>query len=457
MIMLALVLNSVRHRLAAFLACWLSLFLGGIILMTFSSLLETALAPEVDAASRDTLATLAGVVGGWGLIIVLFAVVSTLTLLVRQRSDEMALLKCLGAHPRQVVGMIVGETALVAAAASLAAVPFAMLAGGLFFRLLQDSGQVTSGIAHSFGPIAILLGVGLNLVGATSASWLAAWRAARLDARQAMVEGALENPAMTRAASVAGRIFLAVGICSAAVTAAVFHGKGMNAMTTSGQAIVWSAIGLAIFGAPAIRTAAALLARPLPALAGVVGELAMLNLHVRTAQMARVLTPIIMFTSMATGTLYIQAIENSAPPAAATAAELRDRATVETLNFVSVAMIVVFAAVMLINTVVAATAHRMQEFGQYRLAGSTSSQVLGMVGAEALVLASAGVVLGSVATLLGVVPYSFARTGSALPDVTGGIYVGIVTVAVTLTVATSLAVTGRLIRVPAVDATGHAS
>lgn len=454
MTMCALALHSVRHRVSAFLASWLSLFLGGAMLMTFSSLFDTAIRPGVDASSRQTLAILAGVVGGWGLVIVLFAVVSTLTLSVRQRSKEMALLKCVGATPRQVGWMIVGETGVIAVVASLIAVPFAVLAGGQFLRLLQDTGQVNAGVAHTFGLLAILLGAGLNLIAATLASWLAAHRAATLDPRQAMVEAVTEDGAMSRTRSVAGWTFLAIGFGSAVVTATVFYGKGIDAMTTSGQAIVWSAVGLAVFAPAAVRAVAAAMTRPLRGVAGVIGELAVLNLHTRTAQMARVLAPIIMFTSMATGTLYIQAIENSAPLAAATAADLRDQEAVETLNYVSVAMIVVFAAIMLINTVIASTAHRSPEFGQYRLAGSTPSQVLGMVGAEAVVLSSAGVLLGSIASLLGVVPYSLARTGSPLPDVTSGIYLGIVTAAVTVTLAVSLVVAARLIRIPAVEAVG---
>ena len=47
--------------------------------------------------SRKTLITIASVVGGWGLILVVFAVASTLTLSVRQRGAEMALLKNVGA------------------------------------------------------------------------------------------------------------------------------------------------------------------------------------------------------------------------------------------------------------------------------------------------------------------------------------------------------------------------
>ncbi|MFC9253815.1 FtsX-like permease family protein [Amycolatopsis thailandensis] len=54
---------------------------------------------------------MASVVGGWGMVIVLFATLSTLSLLIRQRAPELALLKGAGATPSQIGRMIVGEAA----------------------------------------------------------------------------------------------------------------------------------------------------------------------------------------------------------------------------------------------------------------------------------------------------------------------------------------------------------
>src|SRR5262249_35835571 len=140
--MFALALRSLRRRAGAFTATFLAIFLGATILMAFASLLDTSLGEGVSSANRETLVTMANVVGGWGLLIVIFAVASTLTLSVRQRGTELALLKSIGATPAQIRRMIVGEAAVVAVIAAASAIPLAILAGHGLFAMLVHTHQL---------------------------------------------------------------------------------------------------------------------------------------------------------------------------------------------------------------------------------------------------------------------------------------------------------------------------
>ncbi|MEK8144423.1 FtsX-like permease family protein [Streptomyces sp. M10(2022)] len=51
----------------------------------------------------------ASVVGGYGSLLVFFAIASTLTVNVRQRGEEIHLLRCTGATPAQIRRMVVGR------------------------------------------------------------------------------------------------------------------------------------------------------------------------------------------------------------------------------------------------------------------------------------------------------------------------------------------------------------
>jgi putative ABC transport system permease protein len=115
-------------------------------------------------------------------------------------------------------------------------------------------------------------------------------------------------------------------------------------------------------------------------------------------------------------------------------------------------MIALFACIMLINTLVAATAYRNREFAQQRLIGATPHQVLGLVSVEGIVLAATGVLFGTIASIVTVVPYSIARTHKILPDTTIGIYLGVVTVAAAVTLAATVGTARRTLRFPAVEA-----
>jgi hypothetical protein len=452
MSMLGIALLSLRSRSGSFAASFLTLLLGATIVMTFASMLDTSTGSGVDPATEETLITMASVVGAWGTIIVAFAVASTLTQAARQRGAELALLKSIGATPAQLRRMIAGEAAAMAIAAVALAIAPAMLTGRLLLELLEDSGQVADGVSYGFGGFALTIGLGTSLVAATIAALVAARRTTRATATEALVAASTGDTRIGWKRALAGAVFLVSGLSNAVVTATVFHGKGVDAMQTGGQASILVAIGLALLAPVLVGRLTRRIAAPLERRSGVSGYLMSQNVRRRGAELATTLMPIILFTGIATGTLYMQSIENGAGPAPGatiTAAEAKD---VETLNFVVVGMIALFAAVMLINTLLAATIARRREFGQSRLAGLTRDEVLRMVALESVTLVSTGVVLGTIASLFTIVPYSIARTSSVVPESTPLIYIGIVIAAAALTLAATVGAARRVTEAPAVEA-----
>src|SRR3954471_231081 len=144
--MFVLAMRSIRQRPGRFVATLLSAFLGAAIIMMFNSLQDTAGQPGVDAVSHDTLSTSASVVGGYGSLLVFFAVASTLTVNVRQRTAELELLRCSGATPAQIKRMVVGEAVAVALTGAVLAIGPAMLGGRALLNAFQDSGQVAGSV-----------------------------------------------------------------------------------------------------------------------------------------------------------------------------------------------------------------------------------------------------------------------------------------------------------------------
>jgi putative ABC transport system permease protein len=449
--MVALAFHSLRTRVSGFAAGFVAVFLGAAILMAFASMLDTRSADASDEVSRNTLLIVSVVVGGWGLLIVAFGIASTLALSVRQRGRELALLKSIGATPGQVRRLVVGETALLSLAAATLAVPVAVLLGWILLALLKSTGQVADGVGYSFGPIALVMGLGITFLAATVAALVTARRAAARRPPATQLAAAMDEPRLSRKRVIFAAVFLFIALNTAINTVVLFDGKGIDAMQTAGQGSICAAIGFALLAPLLVRRIASRIARRFER-AGVGGYLAALNVDRRTQQMASALMPIILFTGIALGTLYMQSIENGAP-AGSSGETVAGAKNIETLNFVIVGMIAVFAAIMLVNTLVAATTFRRQEFAQLRLAGSTPAQVLRMVTLESLVLLVTGVLLGSLAATFTVVPYSVARTHSILPLDSGiANYLGIVGAAVLLTLAATVGAARRAMHAPAVEA-----
>ncbi|MBO2448809.1 hypothetical protein J4573_17025 [Actinomadura barringtoniae] len=75
-----------------------------------------------------------------------------------------------------------------------------------------------------------------------------------------------------------------------------------------------------------------------------------------------------------------------------------------------------------------------------------------MVAGEAPVLAATGVLAGTLASLVTIIPFSIARSGSPIPHGNVLLYLAVVTIAAVLALATSLTAARRTLRTPAIDA-----
>lgn len=104
------------------------------------------------------------------------------------------------------------------------------------------------------------------------------------------------------------------------------------------------------------------------------------------------------------------------------------------VNYLVVGLLLVYAAISMVNTLVMATAHRRREFGLQRLTGSTRGQVMRMMTVEALMVAIIGSVLGILVAASMLVPFSAAVSDSFLPSGPFWIFPAILGLAVVLTV-----------------------
>ncbi|MGW8634488.1 FtsX-like permease family protein [Streptomyces sp. NPDC055793] len=431
--MLALALRSIRQRPGRFLATLLSAFLGAAVVMTFNSMHDTAGQDGVDAVSSETLGTAAGVVGGYGTLLVFFAVASTLTVNVRQRTAELELLRCSGATPAQIKRMVVGEAVAVALAGAVLAAGPAMLGGRALLEMFQDSGQVAHSVDYSFGPIALISGVDITLLAAAGAAFLAVRRVTRGSRERAGAKRFLAYAALVTGVAGAGSTFL-------------FSATDEMLMAPPAYGAILLSVGLALLSPGLLR---GVLDR-LP-LSGPSGWLAVRNLRERSEHLAGILVSLILFTAVSTATLTMQAVESDAVAASGLVKSV-DAKNLETLNLTVVGIIAVFVCVMLVNSLYAATTYRSREFGQQRLAGATPGQVLRVVAAEGVVLTLTGVFFGTVAALAGVVPFTVVRTDAVLPDQFLGVWLAMASVSAAVTLGTSVGTARRVLRTPAVGA-----
>lgn len=108
------------------------------------------------------------------------------------------------------------------------------------------------------------------------------------------------------------------------------------------------------------------------------------------------------------------------------------------INYLLVGMLIAYTAVSIVNTLASSTVRRRREFGLQRLTGSTRGQVLRMLTTEGILVALAGIVLGTLVALGTLLPFASAVSTSALPSGPIWIYLVIITIAFALTMLSTL-------------------
>ncbi len=441
MIALSLAAGSLRSRWAGFAATAITVFLGAVVLTAFASLIDTAADAGVSGADRTALLTVAGAAGGWSLVIVVFGVASTMALSLRQRHREIALLTAVGAVPGQIARMLVFEAAALALVASIAAIGPAVPVGTAVLAALRGADQVSAGTEHTIGPVALVAGPAVTVLAAVAAAAVTALRAGRISAVDALDRAETDGARIGAARRWAGIGLLVVGLSCAATVAALPADTGFLAVSLAGQASIAAAIGAALLSPPILRATAGALARPATAIFGAAGELATSHVRGRTDQTAAVTMPVLICTALATVSLYTLKIQDLAAAADGLAIDPDDEG-VQALTLIIVGLIAAFAAIVVVDNVVAAMIGRRTEFTLTRRIGATRGQLVTATMAESVLAVAVGLVLGGAAATVGIVGFAYGRTGSVIvePGPGAALIVGGAVTALALT-ATALAAT----------------
>ncbi|GAA3398906.1 ABC transporter permease [Cryptosporangium minutisporangium] len=257
--------------------------------------------PDI-GSTRSFLSELSLAFGGSMVLVIMVVVASTLALSVRQRLRELALLRAIGATPKQVLGMIAAETMVVGAlGAVLGVIPgigLSFLIRETFARL----GAVPADFALSISPLPLLVAVVLCLIGARLGGWIAARRAAKLKPVDALGEAALEPPKLGWFRVTVGVLLIPAALAMALVLPLRLPGEG--AVESAAFSAFLLVLAVALLGPRLLGGAVTVLGPWLNRRSGVSGFLASANAHANSRRLAAATTPLIMGITLAAGQLF---------------------------------------------------------------------------------------------------------------------------------------------------------
>jgi putative ABC transport system permease protein len=213
------------------------------------------------------------VFAGVALFVGSFTIFNTFSILVAQRTRELALLRAVGASRRQVLASVLGEAALVGLAGGLAGLVAGLAIAAGLRALLSGFGLEVPGGGLRPGPAAALAGLALGLLVTTASATLPAVRATRVPPVAALSDVAAGSPPGRAGPRYgAGAALSLLGV--AAILAGLFAGAGAAAV---GAGAVATILGITMLSSLVTGPLAWAVGAPLARLAGVRGELARQN------------------------------------------------------------------------------------------------------------------------------------------------------------------------------------
>ncbi|MGQ0804883.1 MAG: ABC transporter permease [Actinomycetota bacterium] len=214
------------------------------------------------------------VFAGVALLVGAFMIFNTFSIVVAQRTREMALLRAVGAGQRQVLGSVVGEALVLGLVASLVG----LLAGiglsvGLKAAMAGFGFEVPSAgvvLKSRSTIVALVVGTGITVI----AALIPAWKASRVPPVAAIRDVAIETGRGLRARLIAGGALTVVGATGLAVGLFTDVDRRIYVLALGALLLF---IGITALGPAFARPLSRVIGAPLPKLRGLTGQLAREN------------------------------------------------------------------------------------------------------------------------------------------------------------------------------------
>ncbi|MFD7940843.1 FtsX-like permease family protein [Streptomyces sp. NPDC059755] len=261
----------------------------GLLTVTGADRGDTA-APGA-GASRSLLVLLAGSLSGIVLLITGFVMASALAVSIAGQRRDLALMRAVGATPKQIRRLAAAQSTVVAAVALGPGVGLGYVLAGQFRRLLADRGVVPSELPLTYSPVPALAAILLLVLAVQVSARCSAWRTSRMPATEAVAESRSEprEPSRTRT-----RVGVLVIVAAMVMSALPLFSRTVIGATATSIAGIIGAIGLALAGPALVRGVGGAAARATGARASAPTWLAMANLRAYALRNAGIVSTLAM-------------------------------------------------------------------------------------------------------------------------------------------------------------------
>lgn len=301
---------TLRKRWLGFAGSFVALTLGVALIAATGLLVTTSAGLENNDPTAPSLKKLLTFMAGMSGFVSLFVVASTFAFAVAGRRRETALLRAVGATPRQIRLLVLGESVVVSLIAAVAGSLLGPVLAPLFARWLVDRGAAPEGFAVEFSAGPLLIASAVEVGVAVLGAYAAARRAGRVRPVEALNAAAVDGKVMTLGRWVWAVAYLALFGTVVALFLAMPPGMRQDPQLRDPQNLpVWSLLidvmaimALALFAPVVVPPLVRLLTLPVLPAAGAVGMLARQNALAAVRRTVSTATPVFLVIGL-TGTV----------------------------------------------------------------------------------------------------------------------------------------------------------
>ncbi|WP_046497920.1 ABC transporter permease [Streptomyces odonnellii] len=201
-------------------------------------------------STRSLLVLLSGSLAGIVLLITGFVTTGALGVSIAGQRRDLALMRAVGATPKQIRHLAAAHSTVVAAVALVPGAAVGYLLAGQFRGMLVDRGVLPSQLPLTMGPLPALATVVLMAAAVRISARCAAWRTSRMPATEAVAESRSEPRKPSRTRTRAG-LLLIVAAC--VMSAAPLLQRTLIGASATSIAGILAAIGLALAGPALVK------------------------------------------------------------------------------------------------------------------------------------------------------------------------------------------------------------
>ncbi|NEB40239.1 ABC transporter permease [Streptomyces sp. SID14515] len=251
--------------------------------------------------AKETLLGLGGSFGGIATIVAIFTAAGTVALSVSQRAREFALLRAVGATPRQIRRAVACEALLVAPLAGIVGTLPGIVLARWWFGQLRDRGAIPEAVRVHVSWLPLLVAVAVGLLTALGAGRAAGRRPARIRPGQALSEASVERlrPGVVRTVLGVGAL-----VGGAFLTGVSANSTGDDAAGSALGVVMCFILAVALLGPLVARLGAGLFGLPLRG-AGPSAGLAAANSRANAHRLASAITPIVLAMAFASTLVFM--------------------------------------------------------------------------------------------------------------------------------------------------------